>query len=216
MGAHPLASLFVPMLVAWSLLVTHSVLERGVRQTVQWFGCAVLYGLAREVLVGHTVPVYRFPVEATFQVALLVAIGWSFAFYLGDMVASEYLRGIGPEGRPRMLPESMKASIATGVTGATALSIEAVAVGVGWWSWVPAVRAYNWMVFPIFTDIPLFVIPGWAWGSFTFLLTYDFVNDPRRAARYGKWRFLMLILIPAQLAGIVWGNWLFTNVWGPS
>jgi hypothetical protein len=201
------------MLAAWSLLVTHSALERGIRETVRWFGCATIYGLTRELLVGHTVSVYRFPVQEPSRVAILAAIGWSFAFYIGDMVASEYLRGIGPDGRPRVLPEVMKAGIATGVTAAAALSIEAVAVGAGWWSWVPAVRAHNWMVFPVYTDIPLFVIPGWAWGSFTFVLVYDFINEPRRAAKYGNWRFLMLVLIAAQLGGIVYGNWLFTHSW---
>ena len=38
--------------------------------------------------------------------------------------------------------------------------------------------------------------------------------EPRRAAKYGNWRYLMLVFIVAQLAGIVYGNGLITHVWG--
>jgi hypothetical protein len=213
MGVPPLFYLFIPMALAWPLQVVHCVLDRGSREAVKWFGFAILYGLAREILVANTIPLYRFPGGVSSVAVVPVAIGWTFAFYVGDMVARGFLRRVKPEHRPRVLPESMQAGIAACVTASVAFSIEVVAVGMGWWSWAPAVRAHGWMVFPIFTDVPLFVIFGWALSCFAFVFVYDFLNDARRAARYGSARFLMLLVIPAHYAGIVYGNWLFTTAW---
>jgi hypothetical protein len=90
-------------------------------------------------------------------------------------------------------------------------------VGAGWWSWVPAVADNKWMLHLGFTEIPLFVLLGWAGNGFVYPFVFDFLNNPKRAQQYGYFRFLVLGLPAFLFAMIVWGNWLFTtSLKGPS
>jgi hypothetical protein len=207
----PVLYLLVPMVVAWPLQIVHCVMDRGAREAAKWFGFALLYASARELLIEHTVPVYRFSAGTMLPPFVLVAVGWTFAIYVGEMVGGAFVKGRGPERLPFILPESMKATIASVVITSMALSIEAVAVGMGWWSWVPAVKGNNWMLHLGFAEIPLFVLLGWAANGFVFPFVFDFLNDPRRTQQYGYARFLVLLLVALLFTLLVLGNWLFTT-----
>jgi hypothetical protein len=207
----PILYLLVPMALAWPLQVVHCVLDRGAREAVKWFGFAVLYAVVRELLIEHTVPVYRFSAGLAVPPFVAVAVGWTFAIYVGEMIGGAFVKGRGPELLPFILPESMKATIAAGVTTSIALAIESVAVGMGWWSWVPAVKTNNWMLHLGFAEMPLFVLLGWAANGFVFPFVFDFLNDPRRKRQYGYARFLMLLLVVLLFTLLVLGNQLFTT-----
>jgi hypothetical protein len=95
--------------------------------------------------------------------------------------------------------------------------MEAVAVGAGWWSWVPSVADNKWMLHLGFTEMPLFVLLGWAGNGFVFPFIFDFLNDPKRTRQYGYFCFLVLGLPALLFTQIVWGNMLFTtSLQGPA
>ena len=208
---YPLLTLLVPMMIAWPMQIVHCVLDRGARETVKWFGFALLYGVTRELLIENTAPVYVMPVGMALPQFIPVAIGWTFAIYVGDMVGGAFTRGRTRDKLPFILPESMKASISAAVVTCLAFSMEAVAVGAGWWSWVPAVAENRWMLHLGFTEMPLFVLLGWAGNGFVYPFVFDFLNDPKRTEQYGYFRFLVLGLPAFLFSMIVYGNWLFTT-----
>jgi hypothetical protein len=207
----PLLTLLVPMLVAWPLQIVHCVLDRGARAAAKWFGFALLFAVVRELLIENTAPVYRLPTGLALPQFIPVAIGWTFAIYVGEMIGGAFTKGRTRDKLPFILPESMKASISAAVVTCLAFSMEAVAVGAGWWSWVPAVSQNRWMLHLGFTEMPAFVLLGWAGNGFVYPFVFDFLNDPRRARQYGAARFLVLLLPAFLFTLIVWGNWLFTT-----
>lgn len=186
---------------AYLLLILHCVRARGGRTALAFFGGCFAFGLLRDnwiwwisrfhgavppfsvadppVRIGHATP--------------LVAVGWSFTFYLGWFLAERILAR-APAHRGRLFPTLLLAALAAmPISYAT----EAMALSAGLWEWRAHIREAS---AGLLGEVPVLALEGWystglAFLSTFFLVAYSEVRDARR--------FWGLAIVPAYMA-IVW------------
>lgn len=134
----------IPVFVATALLVLHSLLFRGRRKTLVFWGLGYLLAFGREFLYQNVFPTYRFTGAnlKLLNVPLTVPAGWLFEAYtslylaqiiLGTdlaMIAGGKSRITAKEYGKRVLPVI---ALSCAVTGTISCAIENVAVRMRWW-----------------------------------------------------------------------------------
>jgi hypothetical protein len=64
--------------------IVHCLLDGGARETMKWFGFALLCAVSRELLIENTAPVHVMPVGLALPQFIPVAMRWTFAIYVGE------------------------------------------------------------------------------------------------------------------------------------
>lgn len=133
-----------PVFAATLLLIVHSWLYRGRRNTLIFWGLGYLVAFGRELIYQNLFPAYRFTGAdfKLFNVPLTIPAGWLFETYISLYVA-QFILGAdlstlsGGEERmtakrygERVLPVVTLACV---VTGTIACAIENIAVKMHWW-----------------------------------------------------------------------------------
>lgn len=133
-----------PVFVATALLVLHSWLFRGRRNTLLFWGAGYVVAFCRELAYQNIFPSYRFTGAQfkLFNVPLTIPAGWLFeayiSLYLAQIIMGADLASI-TEGEARMTPKRYGARVlpiiglSCVVTGTIAFAIENTAVRMHWW-----------------------------------------------------------------------------------
>ncbi len=184
-----------PAIFAYFLLIIHSIIFRGGKKTLTFFGTAFIFGLIREILYSNFVKRYVFT-ELTnlrvFDVPIAAIMGWTFTFYIGLFFAQKLLNfntnldkiskdQADSTYEEKVLPVLLIASVfATTVS----LAIETCAINMGWWDLLIISDAYL---------APAFLFFGWFGACFFFLNIYLVVQY--KALRQKKLLLLILNLL---------------------
>jgi hypothetical protein len=133
-----------PVALSTALLVLHSWLYRGRRNTVVFWGLGYVVAFGRELVYQNVFPTYRFTGSdlRVLGVPLTIPAGWLFEAY-ASLYLAQHILGVdldtveGGEARmtprrygERVLPVLALASV---VTSTIAFAIESVAVPMQWW-----------------------------------------------------------------------------------
>jgi hypothetical protein len=133
-----------PVAIATGLLVLHSWLYRGRRDTAIFWGLGYAVALGRELVYQNLFPTYRFSGSdlKLLGVPLTVPAGWLFEAYT-SLYLAQFILGLDrdtiAEGEEHMTPRRYGARVlpvlclATVVTSTIAFAIESVAVPMRWW-----------------------------------------------------------------------------------
>jgi uncharacterized membrane protein YeaQ/YmgE (transglycosylase-associated protein family) len=133
-----------PVAVATGLLVVHSWLYRGRRNTMLFWGLGYFVAFARELAYQNLFPTYRFTGSdlRLFGVPLTIPAGWLFEAYI-SLYLAQFILGVDHDtiagGEERMTPHRYGERVlpvlclGTVVTSTIAFAIESVAVPMRWW-----------------------------------------------------------------------------------
>jgi hypothetical protein len=134
----------IPVFIATALLILHSALFRGRRDTLLFWGLGYLVAFGRELVYQNVFPTYRFTGAdlKLLNVPLTVPAGWLFEAYTSLYVA-QFLLGVDraslTKGLDRMTPKAYGErvlpviTLSCVVTATIACAIENVAVRMRWW-----------------------------------------------------------------------------------
>ncbi|MHA1440021.1 MAG: hypothetical protein ACTSPD_20945 [Promethearchaeota archaeon] len=166
-----------PTFIAFILLIIHSILFRGSKKTITFFGLAFIFGLIREWYYKNFVKGYTFTDLTTFTligVPIAIPIGWTFTFYIGLFFSQKILNfNIDLEDVPerhaeeiykrKVLPIILLASI---FSTTVSFAIETCAINMGWWEFSHIDSYYA----------PISVLFGWFTTSLIFFHLYLLVQ----------------------------------------
>ena len=125
---NPYQVFIVAVFIALTLLVVHSVVYRGIKETIIFFVFVLLFGLIREIIYAAFFKNYSFG-ETPLQVlgAPVVPIfGWIFTYYLGYNLCEKLIDQNEKSDYPRLMV--MSAIFSSYIC----FSIETVALYLGW------------------------------------------------------------------------------------
>jgi hypothetical protein len=126
---NPYQVFIVAVFIALALLVVHSVVHRGIKETIIFFVFVLLFGLIREIIYAAFFKNYSFG-ETPLQIlgAPVVPIfGWIFTYYLGYNLCEKLIDQEEKSEYPRLMV--MSAIFSSYIC----FSIETVALYLGWW-----------------------------------------------------------------------------------
>ena len=126
---NPYQVFLIAVFIALVLLVVHSVVYRGIKETIIFFVFVLLFGLIREMIYAAFFKNYSFG-ETPLQIlgAPVVPIfGWIFTYYLGYSLCEKLIDQEENSEYPRLMV--MSAIFSSYIC----FSIETVALYLGWW-----------------------------------------------------------------------------------
>ena len=126
---NPYQIFLIAVFIALALLVIHSVIHRGVKESVTFFVYVLIFGLIREIIYAAFFNKYSFG-ETPLQIlgAPVVPIfGWIFTYYLGYSLCEKLIDQEEKSDYPRLMV--MSAIFSSYIC----FSIETVALYLGWW-----------------------------------------------------------------------------------
>lgn len=151
-------SLFLPSFICVLLLIAHSLVFRGWRVTLAFFGLCYVVKVLK--CLGDSVPATRdyFPLtnflpQLTYKgipygsYLFVIPIGWIFAHYIAWCIAEAILRN-KPNKRNAFFPTVALSILGTGLIG---ICMEKVNEGIGWWRWEPHVQTNIAQYFSVWT-----------------------------------------------------------------
>jgi len=178
------------------LFILHSYYKRGFRLTFNFFFFAFLVAVIKEgpmringiLMKNPTMPYEFLEGQGSVIIKTMLAItGWVFTFYLGWYIAERVAQRLGKWGN-RIFVVTFLSGL---VTASIGYSVEATAIGIGWWHWtieshelasvivgVPFIVFETWMHFPTqYLLLPFFLIEysrfkTAAWKEIFFLIPF--------------------------------------------
>ncbi|MBD3254660.1 MAG: hypothetical protein GF383_06180 [Candidatus Lokiarchaeota archaeon] len=117
------------VLIAFILLIVHSYLHRGIKETLLFFGFGFVFGLIREIIYRTFFNNYSVS-EVPLQILgapLAIIFGWLFTYYLGYSLCESFMKDASePEYLRLMILSALFSSF-------ICFSIETAAMYLGWW-----------------------------------------------------------------------------------
>ncbi|MHA1265313.1 MAG: hypothetical protein ACTSRS_08785 [Candidatus Helarchaeota archaeon] len=186
----------IPLFFLFIILIYHSLMTEGRKETCRFFGAAFLFAFFREFIIGSTFPLY----EGHFQIGPVspaIVIGWVFAFYLAHYFNKMVLQNTRFEGNL-----FVKISLGTFVVLSISLIMETTAPLLGWWSWRPELLG-KLPADAFFLGAPIFVFWGWAMTGAVFLIIHYLIEvfDSK----------IKVVLIDIILFALIMTNFLICN-----
>ncbi len=191
-----MAILIIPAMLVVLGLVFHSLRTRGKRDTLEFFGAALIFGVLRGNIIWWITTVHfegKFPYIFAKQVlgiyhdSFTADAGWILCLYLGMVLASRILQRI-PALQGRVFP---LLSLACLFHLCLAYAVESTAITMGWWQWTLSTKS------SVLRDVPTTGL--WAWFSvgFDFWMPYLLI---RYCARPGRtWPYLTILIFPLHM-----------------
>jgi hypothetical protein len=166
--------------IAFSLQIIHSMLTKGWKFTLEFFGGAFLFGFIRELIYHSFVYNYDFPNMPIklMNVPIFIPIGWIFTFYLAHEFVNKLLE---PKSEKDFKDFIIFASFfATFIC----IPIETAALNMNWW-----------VVFASTNDniAVLGLMSGWFGTSVMFFCFFFFIK--KKVSREQLWFALILVLM---------------------
>jgi hypothetical protein len=119
----------ISVFIAFALLVIHSLIHRGIKETVIFFGFGFIFGMIREIIYRTYFKNYTVA-EVPLQVLgapIAVIFGWIFTFYLGYSLCEKFMINQDESDYMRLM---VLCSI---FSSYICFSIETTAMYMGWW-----------------------------------------------------------------------------------
>ncbi|MFX0072462.1 MAG: hypothetical protein ACFFAO_15365 [Candidatus Hermodarchaeota archaeon] len=120
----------IAVFIAFSLLIVHSLIFRGIKETATFFGFGFIFGLIREIVYRTYFRNYSFG-EVPLQILgapVAIIFGWIFTFYLGYSLCEKFLVNDESES------EYMRLMVLCAIFSSyICFSIETTAMHAGWW-----------------------------------------------------------------------------------
>lgn len=119
----------IAVLIAFIVLVIHSLIYRGVKETSIFFGYGFIFGIIREIIYRtffKNYSVSEVPLQI-FGAPIAVIFGWLFTFYLGYCFCEKFLDSEEESEYSRLMVLSAIFS------SYICFSIETTAMYMGWW-----------------------------------------------------------------------------------
>jgi hypothetical protein len=166
--------------IAFLLQIIHSILTKGGRFTLEFFGGGFLFGFVRELIYISFIQNYEFPNMAIklINVPIFIPIGWVFTFYLAYEFTNKLME-------PKTVKDYKDFIIFTAFfSTCICIPIETAAISMDWW------KLIKW---PINDNIaPHGLIGGWIYTSVVFFSIYFVVK--KRLPREQLWFAVFLLL----------------------
>jgi hypothetical protein len=186
----------IPLLILFLLLIYHSLKTDGRRDTLIFFGIALIFAFLRELIIGLTVPLYfgKFKIG---PIAPAIVLGWVFSFYLAHYFVRKVTGGTRFE-------ENLIVRILLGtyVVMGISLIMETTAPLLEWWSWRLGLLA-SLPPEAVCLGAPIFVFVGWGLTGACFLAIYYIFQ------RYDY--NLKALLINLTLFIVIMSNFVISN-----
>jgi hypothetical protein len=165
--------------IAFSIEIVHSILTKGWRFTLEFFGGGFVFGFVREFIYASYVNTYEFPNMpiTLLNVPVFIPIGWVFTFYLAYEFVNKLIEPkTGKDYKDFIL---FAASFSTFIC----IPIETAAMQMHWW----------WLSFNLDGNIaPFYLMGGWFYTSVLFFCIYFVVK--KKLPREQLW-FVFFLLI---------------------
>jgi len=119
----------IAVIIAFTILIIHSLIYRGLKETLIFFGYGFIFGLIREIIYRSFFKNYSVA-EVPLQILgapLAVIFGWLFTFYLGYSLCEKF---IDPENEAEYMRLMVLCAI---FSSYICFSIETTAMHMGWW-----------------------------------------------------------------------------------
>jgi len=171
----------VAVLIAFILLVIHSLIYRGIKITIIFFGYGFIFGLIREIIYRtffKNYSVSEVPLQI-FGAPIAVIFGWLFTFYLGYCFCEKFLVS-GEE------PEYLRLMVFSAIFSSyICFSIETTAMYMGWWD--------------VFFESSNFaasdLLAGWFYSALLFFSIYFILIKKVKTIKYLILPILIVILL---------------------
>jgi hypothetical protein len=168
--------------IAFLLQIIHSLLTKGWKFTLEFFGVGLIFGFLREYLYFNFAHIYEFPdLPIQFMnVPIFIPIGWVFTFYL----AYEFVKKLV---KPKTAQDYKDFIIfAMFFSSFICIPIETVAMNMHWWSLLSFLINDN--------IAPFGLMGGWMYTSLIFFYIY-FSMKRKMPREQHMFMFIFFILI---------------------
>jgi hypothetical protein len=149
--------------IAFFIQIVHSLLTKGVKFTLEFFGGGFLFGFVREFIYFSFVHSYGFPNMPVklLNVPIFIPIGWVFTFYLAYEFANKLIK-------PKTVKDYKNFIIFAALfSNCICIPIETAAMNMNWW----------WVSFTLDGIIaPFWLMNGWFLTSALFFCIYFVVK----------------------------------------
>jgi hypothetical protein len=145
--------------IAFSIQIIHSVLTKGGRFTLEFFGGGFLFGFVREFIYASFIQSYEFPNMPIklLNVPIFIPIGWVFTFYLAYEFTNKLIRTKTVKDYKDFI------IFAAFFSTCICIPIETAALNMNWWS----------LYFSANSNIaPMLLMSGWFYTSVVFFCIY--------------------------------------------
>jgi len=186
--------LYIPAMIGFLLLVLHSVITRGWRDTLWFMAPVLLYGFLHEKSVSSPTDPAEYLLSRRLGpyfggVPIIIPVGWTFAFYLGLCVAEKLTQTYSRfRGNLYAL-----LGILMWVVFFISMSVETVGSRANWWNWqYNALHEDVWWIF----CTPKFVLMNWALTALTCSMPFFLMRKSRFRKRKTRYLFMLIYTFP--------------------
>jgi hypothetical protein len=178
--------------IAFLIQIVHSILTKGGKFTLEFFGGGLLFGFVREFIYFSFIRSYEFPDMPVklLNVPIFIPIGWVFTFYLAYEFVNKLLE-------PKTVKDYKDFIIfAAFFSTFICIPIETAAMNMNWW---------NLIIFPINDNIaPFILMSGWANFTLMFFCIYYIVKKKLPREQLGLFVFLLINTIICEFKLIIY------------
>lgn len=180
--------------IAFSIQIIHSILTKGWRFTLEFFGGGFLLGFVREFIYSSFIQTYDFPnmPAKILNVPVFIPIGWVFTFYLAYEFTDRLIK-------PKTVKDHNDFIIFAAIfSTCVCIPIETAAMNMNWW----------WLKYwPISDHIaPLGLMGGWFYTTVVFFCIYFVMKKKFPHKQLCFIFFLLLIVCVGEIKGVMYGS----------
>ena len=170
--------------IAFSIEIVHSILTKGVKFTLEFFGGGFLFGFAREFIYFSFIHTYEFP-DMPFKmlnVPIFIPIGWVFTFYLAYEFVNKLVE-------PKTIKDYKNfITFAAFFSTFICIPIETAAMNMNWWVLYSSANG---------NIAPFYLMGGWFVTSVLFFYIYLIMKGKLPP----KYLWFVIFIIIFNLAG---------------
>lgn len=179
--------------IAFSIEIIHSILTKGWRFTLEFFGGGFLFGFVREFIYSSFIKSYEFPDMpiTLLNVPVFIPIGWVFTFYL----AYEFINKLIEPKTVRDYKDFI--IFAAFFSTFICIPIETAAMNMSWW------RISHYMDY-MGNIAPYPLMGGWFYTSAVFFCIYFVVKKKLPREQLGLAVFFLIFVFASEFRFIAY------------